>query len=75
MVVHPNGTRYEPSVWEIDDTEKTPKEIIGNWFCAVIATGVIIVLIPFFLLILGLLIWRGDAEMVSSSTKSSLSGM
>lgn len=75
MVVRPDGSKYEPSVWDIEEEERSPKEIIGNWLCMAVAVGVVSLLLPFFLLCLAIISRSKDAKLVSSSIEPSLSGM
>ena len=67
MVVRPDGSKYEPSIWDIDDSEKSPDEIVGNWLCMGIAT---LLVFP-----LTLFIRRRNVQVDSSPTKPPLCGV
>jgi hypothetical protein len=48
VVQDDNGNWMEPSVYDIDDTELSRSQIVGNWACMGVAIGLMIFLAPFF---------------------------
>lgn len=66
-----NGDWKEPNVWDIDDSELTPAQKVGNGICMLIALGFLITISPLFLVLL--LRRKENAEVDSSLIQSSLS--
>lgn len=73
MVIDDNGVGYEPSVWDIEDSEPTATERVTNWVAMVVAVGVIGLFLPFLILCFVILVRsNSNVPMDSSLTKPSL---
>lgn len=74
MVRDQEGNWVEPSVWDIDDSEKAPHLTIKDWLCMGVAVGATIILIPFYAICLFVITRRikPNVKVVTPSIKPTL---